>query len=211
MRCKERKDPRFFVSPWEVIREWVDSHSYLTPPNDHKTSQPIVLCTTCLDILRIKSNKIWHNRKPKNRLCGNIKTGIYKGFKTGKPGRWESRVGYSLAELREHLQSQFTAGMSWSNYGQWHIDHIKTVASFDFSKYDDGDFRRCWSLSNLRPLWAMDNWMRSKKQNPMRECFDKSRYASCLDCPQTVHIKYRGRFCQRFRRWVPEWWETQTK
>lgn len=160
---------------------------------------------------RKKDNQRRHNRKPKNRLCGNIRTGIYKSFKTGKPGLWESRVGYSLAELREHLQGQFTAGMSWSNYGQWQIDHIKTVASFDFSKYDDEDFKRCWSLSNLRPLWARDNWTRRKNRQQMRKCFDESPYASCLDCPRTVHIKYRGWFCQRFHRQVPEWWETQIK
>ncbi|MEA3226995.1 MAG: hypothetical protein U9Q07_13675, partial [Planctomycetota bacterium] len=110
-------------------------------------------------------NKKRHDRKPRNRLSGNIRTGIRKSFRTGKPGLWESRVGYTLAELREHLQSQFQPGMSWQNYGQWQIDHIRPVCSFDFSKYDDEDFNRCWSLSNLRPLWARDNWTRKKKVN----------------------------------------------
>ncbi len=159
-----------------------------------------------------KENQRRYNRKLKNRLCKTIRMGIYRSFKNGRGGRWESRVGYKLAELREHLQNQFTDGMSWSNYGcndgQWQIDHIKPVCSFDFSSYDDKDFKRCWSLSNLRPLWARENWTRRKNREPMRKCFDESPYASCLDCPQTVHIKYRGQFCQRFRRWVPEWWET---
>jgi len=159
------------------------------------------------DRQRKKQNQRRHNRKPKNRLSLNIEHGICKSFKTGKPGLWEWRVGYSLAKLREHLQKQFEPGMSWSNYGQWQIDHIKTVASFDFSKYDDEDFKRCWSLSNLRPLWARDNWTRSKTRQPMRKCFDESPYDSCLDCPRTVHIKYRGRFCQRFHQKVPQWWE----
>ena len=178
------------------------------------------------DRQRKKQNQKRHNRKPKYRLCGNIKTGIYKSFKTGKPGSWEWCVGYSLAKLREHLQKQFEPGMSWSNYGQWQIDHIKTVASFDFSKYDDEDFKRCWSLSNLRPLWARDNWTRKKNQQPMRRCFDESPYKFCLDCPQAVQIKYRGRFClckEFFQKFycleVPvgyslpdlKWWETSSE
>jgi len=118
------------------------------------------------DRRRKKQNQRRHNQQIKNRLSGNIKTGIYKGFRTGDPGLWEWRVGYSLAKLRGHLQKRFEPGMSWSNYGcndgQWQIDHIKPVSSFDFSSYDDKDFKCCWSLSNLRPLWARENWARNR-------------------------------------------------
>ena len=200
-RCKERKSPGEFRS----------FNDPLPTPTKNKSSHPIALCAACRRILAKKKSQKHHNRKPKNRLSLNIQTGIYKSLRTGKPGLWESRVGYTLAELRDHLQSQFTAGMSWSNYGQWQIDHVRPVAFFDFESYEDEDFKRCWALSNLRPLWAKDNWARSKTRQPMRKCFDESPYASCLDCPQTVHIKYRGRFCQRFRRWVPEWWEARPK
>jgi len=166
MRCKERKEPRFFISPWLAIRYCVEAHTLLTQHNDRKSSQPVVLCSDCLRILAMKIAKKWYNRKPKNRLSGNIKTGIYKSFRTGKGGLWESRVGYTLAELRGHLQKQFTDGMSWSNYGcndgQWQIDHVKPVCSFAFSSYDDKDFKCCWSLENLRPLWARENWSRKK-------------------------------------------------
>jgi hypothetical protein len=40
--------------------------------------------------------------------------------------------------------------MSWDNYGEWHIDHIKTVFSFD----DKTPINTVNKLSNLRPLWA---------------------------------------------------------
>ena len=158
-----------------------------------------------------KENQKRHARQLTYRLNNNIRTGIYRSFKTGKPGLWESRVGYTLAELKEHLQNQFQPGMTWANYGQWHIDHIKPVASFNFSSYEQEAFKCCWSLSNLQPLWASDNWTKKKNRQPMRKCLDESPYASCLDCPQTVHIKYRGRFCQRFHRKVPQWWELVLK
>lgn len=159
----------------------------------------------------VQENKKRHYRRPKYRLSRNIKTGISKSLRTGKPGLWEQRVGYTIAELREYLQRRFEPGMSWENYGQWHIDHIRPIACFDFSTYQENDFKRCWSLSNLRPLWAKDNWTRKKNRQLMRKCFDESPYASCLDCPRTIHIKYRRRFCQRFHREVPQRWETQGK
>jgi len=166
MRCKERKDPRFFINPWRAVRYWALLNVSLTPPDEYKPSQPFLLCSACREILRVKVNKKRHYRQPKNRLSGNIRTGIGKSFRTGKPGLWEWRVGYSLARLRGHLQKRFEPGMSWSNYGcndgQWQIDHIEPVSSFGFSSYDDKDFKRCWSLSNLRPLWAMHNWSRKK-------------------------------------------------
>jgi hypothetical protein len=43
-------------------------------------------------------------------------------------------LGCSIEQLREHLQKQFRPGMTWDNYGQWHIDHIRPCASFDLSK-----------------------------------------------------------------------------
>jgi len=163
VRCKERKDPDKFCSPKFSIMYCIKFNIPMPSPTGHTPLQPVALCAACLRTLAKKENQKRHNRKPKNRLCQNIKTGIRKSLRTGKPGLWESYVGYTLGEFREHLQSQFEPGMSWGNYGRWHIDHIRPIASFDFDRYDDEDFKRCWSLSNLRPLWARDNWTRKKK------------------------------------------------
>lgn len=59
-------------------------------------------------------------------------------------------LGYSALELKEHIDKQFTDGMSWNNYGEWHIDHINPVYTFD----KDTSVNIINSLSNLRPLWA---------------------------------------------------------
>jgi hypothetical protein len=66
-------------------------------------------------------------------------------------------VGYTLNELKLHLQNQFKDGMSWDNMGEWHIDHIFPISAFNFTKPEDPEFRQCWALDNLRPLWATDN------------------------------------------------------
>jgi hypothetical protein len=49
--------------------------------------------------------------------------------------------------------------MNWDNYGSggWEIDHIRPVSSFRFESTDDPEFRDCYALSNLQPLWRKDN------------------------------------------------------
>ncbi|MCK9445523.1 hypothetical protein M0Q50_01350 [bacterium] len=67
-----------------------------------------------------------------------------------KEGHTIDLLGYSAIELKIHIESLFTTGMSWENRSEWHIDHIKPVCSFDKST----PVSEVCSLSNLRPLWA---------------------------------------------------------
>lgn len=57
----------------------------------------------------------------------------------------------------KHLEKQFTQGMTWENYGEWHVDHKKPMALFEFTSTDDEEFKECWKLDNLQPLWEKDN------------------------------------------------------
>jgi 5-methylcytosine-specific restriction endonuclease McrA len=48
--------------------------------------------------------------------------------------------------------------MSWHNYGSyWHIDHIIPHSQFNYLSLDDDNFKKCWSLENLRPLSSKQN------------------------------------------------------
>jgi len=58
---------------------------------------------------------------------------------------------------KNHLEKQFKDGMTWDNYGDWHIDHIRPISSFNFKSYEDKEFKECWDLNNLQPLWAEEN------------------------------------------------------
>src|SRR3546814_14741028 len=87
-----------------------------------------------------------------------MSAGVKSSRGDGKNGRsWETLVGYTVADLMAHLERQFLPGMSWDNRGEWHIDHIRTLCSFEFTSPDDPQFREAWALTNLRPLWARDN------------------------------------------------------
>ena len=100
------------------------------------------------------------------RLAHKISNAIRISLHGNKAGRhWEGLVNYTLDDLKRHLEKQFKDGMSWENYGKdgWWIDHIIPISVFNFEKSEDDDFKRCWALSNLRPLWAVDNIRKSDK------------------------------------------------
>lgn len=77
-----------------------------------------------------------------------------------KGGRsWEGLLGFTLADLMAHLERQFVRGMTWANMGEWEVDHIRPRRLFDMA--DPVQFKDCWSLTNLRPLWREQNQAKS--------------------------------------------------
>lgn len=93
-----------------------------------------------------------------------IWSGIKRGSKFGR--RTFDLLGYTVEELRAHLERKFQPGMSWENYGDWHIDHIRPLSSFSYETPNGEDFRAAWSLSNLQPLWARDNLIKGARWAP---------------------------------------------
>jgi len=110
----------------------------------------------------------WQNNKRKNnpmyRLNINISRDINRSLKDNKKGRhWEDLIGYTLDDIKRHLESQFTEGMTWDNYGKngWEIDHRIPLVVFNIQGIKSKGFKKAWALENLQPLWAKDN--RSKQ------------------------------------------------
>jgi 5-methylcytosine-specific restriction endonuclease McrA len=76
--------------------------------------------------------------------------------------RLRAKFGFPAEEVMAHLERQFLPGMTWANYGSyWHIDHIVPVSAFrlanEAGEIDWDEARRCWALTNLRPLSARAN------------------------------------------------------
>ena len=98
------------------------------------------------------------------QLSHLISVSMRQSLKYGKQGRkWESLVGYNLNQLKRHLEKQFLPGMSWKNRNEWHIDHRTPISAFNYEQPTDLDFKRCWELKNLRPLWKHDNLVKNAK------------------------------------------------
>ena len=97
---------------------------------------------------------------PKYRLGIRTRTAVWQLLKErniNKTNKTFALLGYTIEELMNHLENQFTEGMTWDNYGNWHVDHKKPMTLFEFTSTDDEGFKECWSLDNLQPLWEKDN------------------------------------------------------
>jgi hypothetical protein len=115
------------------------------------------------EILEYRKERIKHF--PKLKVSAYISSRIRNTIKKGKDGyHWEDLVGYTREDIMEHLEKQFDENMSWNNYGSyWHIDHIIPVSYFNYTSYEDKEFKECWALSNLQPLEAKENLIKSNK------------------------------------------------
>jgi len=90
------------------------------------------------------------------RLIRRLRNRVYYALKDfRKDCTTIELLGCSVERFKSHLESQFQNGMTWKNYGQWHVDHIRPCASFDLS--DAIQLKKCFHYSNTQPLWAKDN------------------------------------------------------
>jgi len=123
----------------------------------------------CMKALMSKNGKMISDKQAK--MSKEFRRTIAKCFKKDiKNPKWVKFLGYSPKELREHFEKNFKGNMNWNNYGGqcgWQIDHIKPICSFKYENFYDTDFIKCWSLSNLQPLWPNEN---AKKGRSLKEC-----------------------------------------
>jgi len=67
-----------------------------------------------------------------------------------KEGKTIDILGFSALDLKIVIENKFTTGMTWENYGEWHIDHIKPVILFGY----DTNPSIVNALTNLNPMWS---------------------------------------------------------
>lgn len=67
-------------------------------------------------------------------------------------------LGCSVAYFRNHIASQFKEGMSWDNYGEWHIDHIIPIK---LEPVSPENITRRLHWTNTQPMWAEENMAKS--------------------------------------------------
>lgn len=107
---------------------------------------------------RIREQRCRGRLSFKDRLNRKMSKKIAKFLIGGKNGiSWTKLVGYNAERLRGHLEKQFLPDMTWDNYGEWHIDHRIPISAFNFSSPEHSDFKKCWALKNLQPMWAIEN------------------------------------------------------
>jgi hypothetical protein len=108
----------------------------------------------------------WQNNKratdPIFMLKKDISSRIRESFKyknCRKNSKTSKILGCSYKFFASYIEARFAEGMSWNNRSEWHIDHIVPLASAKTKS----DLIKLNHFSNLRPLWARDNIIKSDK------------------------------------------------
>jgi hypothetical protein len=99
---------------------------------------------------------------PEKLIAKRLRSRLYNAIKhTTKSGSAIVDLGCSIEQFKGYLMSKFQEGMSWDNYGKWHIDHIKPLSKFDLT--DRQQFLEACHYTNLQPLWAVQNLKKGSK------------------------------------------------
>ena len=113
--------------------------------------------------LKYSENKETRNKRvakylkdPLKRMIYNKRSSIRMAFRRG--GYKKHSIPYNLLMCEypfyiKYIESKFRNGMSWDNYGEWHIDHIKPLS---LAK-DETSLNKLFSYENTQPLWSVEN------------------------------------------------------
>lgn len=94
----------------------------------------------------------------KRNLRNRFKQALKNNYKSGSA---VELLGISVIEFKKYLESLFKPGMTWENYGDWHIDHIFPLSGGDLT--DINFLKKVCHYTNLQPLWAMENLSKADK------------------------------------------------
>jgi hypothetical protein len=111
---------------------------------------------------RNKYEKIKRETDCLYKLKQNVRNRINKYVKKNninKNNKTFELVGTEPSYLKEYLEKKFTQGMTWNNYGDWHVDHIIPLSLARNEK----DIAKLCHYTNLQPLWAKDNLIKGNK------------------------------------------------
>ena len=97
------------------------------------------------------------------RVSSNLRSRIsqfVKSNKLHKDNKTLIMLGIDLPGFKNYLEERFNFGMTWDNYGEWHIDHIIPL----YYAKNSEDLNKLCHYTNLQPLWGFEN---SSKRNKL--------------------------------------------
>lgn len=111
-----------------------------------------------------KKNDEWKKNNLKTNPLERIKKNIRDRIREYLTGKNKSKrtfdiIGLDKEKFKSYIENKFTEGMSWENYGQWHLDHIKPLCLSE----NEEDLIKLNHYTNLQPLWSEDNLKKNRK------------------------------------------------
>lgn len=166
-QCRKTKSKESYARRSEKVKKDTLNYYYNNKPKvqeQRKKSAKVRLTTDSFH--RVKRNL-------RNRLYYALKNTIWK-----KNTHFTKYIGCDRDTLINHIESQFQAGMTWDNYGKWHLDHRLPLAS---AKDEQQLYDLC-HYTNLQPLWEKENKAKGDKLNYKVRAIDpKESYPFLLE------------------------------
>lgn len=175
-KCGEKKD----LSEFSFIKKikWFRGQCKSCRRNTMKAwrvdNRDKYLTTARKSIERNRDKIRIRDRERYKRLKSNPKYAINKRMRgavsytlKGRKNRqsWKTMVDYSPEELLNHIISLFAKGMTLESFvnGEIEIDHKFPSSLFTFTDCNDKQFKACWNLQNLQPLWKQENFIKNDR------------------------------------------------
>jgi hypothetical protein len=113
-------------------------------------------------LTRVKNYKLKMKDDPNYKLIRSLRRRMYNFFKGNIFSKKSTieLIGCNQTDLKKHIESLFTEGMNWNNYGYygWHIDHKIALSN---AQTNEEIYKLC-HYTNLQPLWCKDNLSKNK-------------------------------------------------
>jgi len=140
--------------------------------NEEKSITECKKCKNKADVKRVVQDlprlalrqRTYMANNPHARIAANLRKRMRKVLNgISKCEKTFDLLGCTPEYWKDYLEQRFKEGMSWDNYGEWHIDHIVPCSAFDLTK--DEDQKKCFHYTNTQPLWAEENMKKGPKIN----------------------------------------------
>lgn len=95
------------------------------------------------------------------KISCTIRSRVNQSLKTKFTKHTVDIIGCNIDFFKQWIEYQFEDWMSWDNFGDWHLDHVRPCASFDLS--DKEQQLLCFSWKNYQPLQKELNLKKNDK------------------------------------------------
>jgi hypothetical protein len=148
----KRHIPKYFC---RVCNEYSDYRIY-------KYDNIHIDCKTCTTKRTNQYCKKKYKEDSLFRFVTNARQLIYLSLRNQgyKKGSKSSKIlGCEWDFFKDYIERRFQSGMSWDNYGKWHLDHIYPISKA--TSYEMA--LELNHYTNFQPLWAFDNISKNNK------------------------------------------------